>query len=194
MRKACVFLCAMSLFVLEGGLLRPTAVNAADNPGFVTVEASTKTATVKDIDYQARTVTLAWDTGAVETVKVSDEVRNFNQIRKGDEVTVELYETVSIEVRKEAGEPAAVESETTTGAPLGQKPKGMRVTEGVRTARVEDIDYQARTVTLRDHKGDLKTYKVDERATRFNEVKKGNMVVKEYVRTMAVSVKRPEKK
>jgi Cu/Ag efflux protein CusF len=184
----------MFLFVLAGGLPGPTAATAADNPGFVTVEASTKTATVKDIDYQARTVTLAWDTGAVETVKVSDEARNFNQIRKGDEVTVELYETVSVEVRKEPGEPVAVESETTTRALPGQKPKGMRVTEGIRTARVEDIDYQARTVTLRDDKGNLKTYKVDEGARRFNEVKKGNMVIRQYVRTVAVSVKKPEKK
>jgi hypothetical protein len=39
-----------------------------------------------------------------------------------------------------------------------------------------------------------KARRVDDRATRFNEVKKSDMAVREHVRTVAVSVKKPEKK
>jgi hypothetical protein len=42
------------------------------------------------------------------------------------------------------------------------------------TARVEDIDYKNRTVTLRVPQQKTVTLKVDKDVKRFNEVKKGD--------------------
>jgi hypothetical protein len=55
--------------------------------------------------------------------------------------------------------------------------------------RVEAIDYEARTVTFKNRKGVLTTYKVGEQAKHFNEIRRNDMLVIEYTQTVAVSVK-----
>ena len=56
---------------------------------------------------------------------------------------------------------------------------------------VEAIDYQKRTITLRGPQGNLVTYKVDESAKRFSDVKKGEQVVLQVTEALAIVVTRP---
>jgi len=56
-------------------------------------------AVVEDIDYENRTVDLRGPRGNVITVEVDDDVENFKNIKKGDEVTATYTEAVAISVR-----------------------------------------------------------------------------------------------
>ena len=56
------------------------------------------------------------------------------------------------------------------------------------TARVEDIDYKNRTVTLRGPQQKTVTLKVDKDVKKFNEVKKGDEIVVKHTEALAINV------
>jgi Ni/Co efflux regulator RcnB len=160
-----------------------------ENISFTMVEASSMTAQVTDIDRQARTVQLTDDEGKIKTVKVPDYVTNFGQMRKGDTITMEVNQDISVEVQPGPGDTQNIGSESHASASPGQKPAGMLAVEGRLKTRVESIDYEARTFTCKNRKGVLTTYKVSKDAKRFNEVQRGDMLVVDYKGTVAISVK-----
>ncbi|HUJ19235.1 MAG TPA: hypothetical protein VL197_14725 [Nitrospirota bacterium] len=162
-----------------------------DRPGGAVVEASSITATVESIDYKARTVTLRGPHGDLVSLKVGEEARNFNQVKKGDKVTFDYYESVAIDIQKSTGEPKAEETQSLTRAKPGARPGGTIETTGHMTARVEDIDYQSRMVTLKMPQGDTMSLKVGDQVKRFNEIKKGDEVVVRYTQAVAISVHTP---
>jgi hypothetical protein len=171
-----------------------SAVRAAEAAGqknitFSMFEASTLTATVTDIDYGTRTVQLTDAEGKSRTVKASDALSNFNNVRKGDTVTLEVQESLDVEVQPGPGEPMNIGSESQTSALPGQKPAGVRTVEGKLKTRVEAIDYQARTITCKNRKGVLTTFRVGKDVQRFNEIRRGDMLVAEYRQITALSVK-----
>lgn len=56
-------------------------------------------AIVEDIDYENRTVDLKGPRGNIVTVEVDEDVKNFKNIKKGDEVSARYTEAVAISVR-----------------------------------------------------------------------------------------------
>ena len=92
-----------------------------DRPGGLEGELVVITATVKAIDKKSRVVTLQSTDGKVAKIKCGPEVRNFDQIRVGDEVKTSLLETVELFVTGNA-EPAAERVTEVGRAPLGSKP------------------------------------------------------------------------
>jgi Cu/Ag efflux protein CusF len=181
----------VALILLLGPVMPTEAAQAAkqENISFVIVEATTTTAKVEDIDRQARTVMLKDDEGKVKTVKVPDYVTNFKQMKIGDTVTMEVNQDISVEVQQGPGDTQNIGSESQTSAMPGQKPSGMLSVEGRLKTRVEAIDYNARTVTFKNRKGVLTTYKFGKDAKRFDEVRRGDMLVIDYKGTAAISVK-----
>jgi hypothetical protein len=160
-----------------------------ENISFTLIEASSTTAKVVDVNYEARTVTLQGDDGKTRVVKVRDDVRNFGQVKRGDTVTMDINQTVKVEVQPGGGEPMNIGSESQTSAAPGQKPGGVRTIEGTLKTRVESIDYDKRTVTFKNPQGKTTTYKFGKDAKRFDEVRRGDMLVIEYEQTTAISVK-----
>ncbi len=172
-------------------LVLPSAAESAGggNPSFIITEASTIVEKVVDVDYKARTVTLKDDVGKVRMMKVADRVRNFDQVRKGDVLTIEVNETALVEVQHGPGDTMNIGTESQTSAVPEAKPSGIRTIEGTLKTRVEAIDYEARTITFKNRKGVLTTYKVGEQAKQFNEIRRNDMLVIEYKQMIAVSVK-----
>ena len=121
----------------------------AGKPGVVTVEATSFTATVEAIDYDKRTVALKGPRGNVVMLKVGPDVKNFKQIKTGDRVTTKYYESTAIFVRKPDEPPFAEEASAVQLAAPGQKPGALAIDTMEMRARVEEIDYKNRPVTLR---------------------------------------------
>ena len=69
-------------------------------PAGALVNTSEITATIQDIDYEKRTVTLKGPEGNVRTLKVSPDVKNLSDVKKGDELVIDLTEALAIEVSK----------------------------------------------------------------------------------------------
>src|SRR3954469_21558660 len=65
-----------------------------------TQQVTTVTAAVQKIDHTNRLVTLKGPDGNLTTVKVSDDVKNLAQVKKGDWVTAAFYESIAYQVKK----------------------------------------------------------------------------------------------
>ncbi len=161
-----------------------------DRPGWLEGELVVITATVKAIDKKNRVVTLQSPDGKVAKVKCGPEVRNFAQIRVGDEVKTSLLETVELFVTGNA-EPAAKRVTEVGRAPLGSKP-GFAAIDAVEVkASVVAIDYQTRKVTLKGPEGKVIKVTAGPEVKRLNEVKVGDSVVARLTRAVSIEVSKP---
>ena len=164
---------------------------AQDRPAGFKSETTSITAAVETIDYKTRTVVLKDPKGNLLEMQVGDEARNFNQVKKGDLVTIETTESVAIEVQKAKGDARKIESTSTTRAKPGEKPAGTIKTTGIMTATVESINYQTREVSLAMPEGNIMKIIAGPQVKRLEEVKKGEEVVVQYSTTVSISVKTP---
>jgi hypothetical protein len=163
----------------------------SEKPGGMVAESVTATATVEAVDAAKRTVTLKFADGKTQTYKLGPEVKNFDQIKVGDRLKSTLVESVAVFVRKSDEPPGVAEGRTVQVAPKGAKP-GVLITDTVEvTAKVEAIDYQKRTVTLRQPNGVQKTFAVDKSVEKFNTVKTGDEVVLRVTDAMLIYVESP---
>ncbi len=164
---------------------------AEDRPGGLEGELVVITAKVKAIDKKNRVVTLQSPDGKVAKVKCGPEVRNFAQIRVGDEVKTSLLETVELFVTGN-DEPAAERVTEVGRAPLGSKP-GFAAIDAVEVkASVVAIDYQTREVTLKGLEGKVIKVTAGPEVKRLNEVNVGDSVVARLTRAVSIEVSKPD--
>ena len=163
------------------------------SPGVMATESVTARATVRDIDYKKRTVTLKGEEGKVFTIEAGEQVRNFNQIKKGDLVTLRYRESMALALRKSNEPPSASEQQALLGAPLGEKPAGARITQREVTATVENIDWDKREVTLRLPEDRTRKLRVGKDVEAFDRLQPGDQVVATYTETFEIDVTTPGK-
>ena len=175
----------------DAGTKAQAVKKKAQKPGVVAVETISTTATVDTVDAAKRKVTLKFADGKTQTYKMGPEVKNFDQIKVGDQVKATYAESVAVFVRKSDEKPSADEVQTIQLAPKGAKP-GVLMTDTFEvTAKVEAIDYKKRTVTLKGPEGNLKTVPVDKGVKNFKNVKVGDEVVMKITEAMAIYVEKP---
>lgn len=177
--------------------LGATPVLAADQgkPGGSVSASTTRTATVTKIDAKDRWVTLKLEDGRLVDVQAGPAVKNFPQIKVGDHVVATVEDTVSIEVVP-AGQAAPNVSggSSLVTAPKGEKPMGMAVDTTVVSGTVTAIDYDKRLVTLLGPAGNSHTVEVGPAAKKFNQVKKGDVIVATLKTSTSIEVVTPPKK
>jgi hypothetical protein len=162
-----------------------------ERPGAIVVDEVTSTATVTAIDPAKRAVTLKFEDGSMRTYKLSEAVKNFDQIQVGDKVKSTYVESVAILVMKADGKPTASQTQSIQVAAKGEKPGVVVSNTYTITSKVEAIDYDKRTVGLRGPDGNLNTFSVDKSAERFNEVKVGDDVVIQVTEATMIAVEKP---
>jgi hypothetical protein len=175
------------------------AGGAAAQPAPVTVEKTqTISATVASIDAQKRLVELRKGDD-VRTVQVSDEVRNFDRIKVGDQVVATYYQGLAAEFKKKGeGTPiGAIDATTGTARmPKGSSTPGAAVANKVTTTVViEGVDRDTHSVTFVGPSGMTRTVDVkDPDAQKFiSGLQKGDEVQLTYVEALAVTLE-PQKK
>lgn len=165
----------------------------ASEPGkAVAAETVKASVVVTAIDKAARKLTLKDASGKVFDLTAGDEVKNFAQIKVGDEVVVEYVRALSMELKKSSGVRERRDSADAAVAKPGEKPAaavGRRVT-GV--ADVIDVDPKKSTITLKGAKGNVVELAV-KNPDHFKVVKKGDQVEVTYTEALALSVE-PAKK
>jgi hypothetical protein len=167
---------------------------AADQPKPAKYESAVSTikATVKNIDYAARTITLKGSTGKTSTMDVGPEVVRFNEIKKGDQVEIQYLESVGISVHSPHDKIASAEGTSSVVVRNESKePSGTKVTTEVVTASVVQINAKTRKATLRGPSGDLVHIDVAPDVEHLENVKKGDQVVVTYTRSLAIDIKKP---
>ena len=196
MKKVLSVLVAVALIIAFAQVASAQEQKAApkkdtSKPGGVVVETTTVTATVDAVDAASRNVTLKFPDGRMQVFEAGPEVRNFDQIKVGDQVKATLAESVAIFVRKSGEQPSAGEARAVKVAPKGAKPGVVLVGTTEMTAKVEAIDYKKRTVTLKGPEGNVKTFTVDKSVKKFSNVKVGDELVVRVTDALAIVVEKP---
>jgi len=162
-----------------------------DLRGKLVVDAATATATVQSINAADRTVVLQHSDGSTSTYECGPEVRNFDQIKVGDQVTATLAESVAIALIEGGDMPIGTGSASAmVRAPLGAKPAGKVVDTVGFTAKVMSVDTQKREVTLQTMDGQNETVKVGPDINLAN-VNPGDTVGVRITRAFAIAVTTP---
>ena len=157
----CGALCLTSL-VAGCALLGPQVeVESYERPdGTIVVESIQLRATVTAVDERARTITIDPEWGLPRTVKVSPELRNFDQIQVGDKVHAYVIEEVAVSLVR-GGSPESVgELDAVALAPPGEKPAISAVSSREVTADIVAIDAHAHSITLELIDGTTQSIKV----------------------------------
>ena len=168
------------------------AVKVHESKGSISAsDVITESAVVEAIDAKSRMLTLKESGGQRLRFKVSDEVRNLQQVKKGDRVNVSYYESVMLQLRKagEATTGVTVAEEAERAKP-GELPAGAVAEVVTVTAKVVGIDSRARTVTLALPNTEKLTVKVND-PKRLERVRAGDLVEATYREAIAVAVERP---
>jgi len=167
---------------VQGGVV------VASEPGKAAVVALAKvTATVVAIDKASRTVTLKVPKGRTVDVIAGDSVRNFDQIRVGDNVVVEYQEALTLELKKAKAPLGTTETVTETRAKPGERPAGAVRREIVALANVVAVDPKKSIISLKGPRGNVVDLKVQNQ-DHFKVVKVGDQVEAVYTEALAVSV------
>lgn len=194
MRKylAAVMLCAGLALApqLQAADKAPTPANVNSN----LVEVSTK---VLDVNYDKRLLTLEGPTaGNNLTIKVSQDVKNLKEIKKGDLVNVKYNESLAWVLKKHEKKQdtsKTVTSSTTVENTGNKKPEYTENQQIDIVATIQSINKEKPSVTLKGPEGNLVTLAIKDKSNLQN-VKVGDQVDISYTESMAVAVEKAPKK
>jgi Cu/Ag efflux protein CusF len=145
------------------------------------------TATITAIDKATRDVTLKGPQGNEVTVTAGPEVKNFANMHVGDQVDVQYFEAVTLELKKGGGQKVArTEEAGATGAKAGANPAGMAGRKVTVIADVIGVDPATQSVTLRGPQHTV-TLAVSD-PEQFKRIAKGDQVEATYTQALAVAV------
>ncbi len=136
--------------------LQPAQAQKSEMTGVGQGETVETTATIQSVDYANRTLTLVGPEGARKTMKVGNEVRNFDQIEPGDNVVVRYSEAVVYVIAPRGTKvPDNVLTAAVARAEPGEKPAGGVAERVVITGQVTGVDPAANTISLVDPSGGM---------------------------------------
>ena len=166
-------------------------VNAQEGRGVELGDAVVVTATVLAIDKQDRILTLQGPKKNIVDIEVGEEARNFDQIRVGDQLRIEYYESVALYLGKPGTQPEEDAGLIVARSAKGEKPGGYAVGAVDVSASVVGIDKKNRTLTLELPEGNVVTTTVDKSVQAFETLKVGDAIHARLTKAIAVSVEYP---
>ena len=167
----------------------PTAAVVTSNqPGKVAVAETVKaSASVIAIDKATRKVTLKKADGKTFEVVASADVKNFDQVKVGDQLVVQFVQALTVEVKKGGGLRESTQSSDSAQSKPGQKPGGAVASEVTVTADVLAVDPKASTITVKGPNGHVVDLKV-KNPEHFKVVKVGDQIQAVYVEALAIAI------
>jgi hypothetical protein len=194
-RKRIGIVAACALGVALGGCAKKTPppptvkTDSTSTPTGASREQAVRAeAIVTRVDLPNRTVTLRRSNGETVSVRVGDEVRNLEQVRRGDRVVVVYFESIAFRVLKPGEAKPSLKSDTDTlVSPLGQRPGAASARETTLVATIVRLDRAKQQAVLRGPKGKRVTVKV-QNPENFDKVKVGDLVEVTYTEAFAIDV------
>jgi hypothetical protein len=173
------------------GLVLTSPAAHSQEPAYAesTVEA---TATITGVDPGTRMISFRTEDGEEFSVEAGPEVRNFEQIEPGDEVSVVYYQAVAAEVTDAPA--GAIPTEPTivgsSRAPLGEKPSGKVGMLYSAVVTVESVNTDSNTVKFTGPNGQVRELKVmrPEMQAFIADLEPGDRVQVTYGGSLAVAV------
>jgi hypothetical protein len=165
-----------------------TSTSSEPLKGETVVSSQDVTATVQNINYKTREITLKAKDGELYTIVAGENVQRLDQIKKGDTVTASYTEAFVYEINKggKAIAPTTRTEVSRTTRP-GGKPQGMVSREVTSSVVITAIDRKIPSVTFKGAAGNTQTIKVMH-PERLNGVNVGDAVDITYTEALALKV------
>ncbi|MCH6574310.1 MAG: hypothetical protein IH795_03760 [Bacteroidetes bacterium] len=140
------------------------------------------------MDRADRSITIKDSEGKIHEVELTDDVKNFDQIDPGDQVILDIYSALFMQIAKpgEEFEDRAV-SQVAVAQP-GDKPKLVNVGMVEALAEITAINRDTREITITGPRGNSITLQVPENVEQFDERKVGEKVNARYIEAFAIAV------
>jgi len=150
-------------------------------------------ATITAIDPKTRAVTLKGPQGNEVVVTAGPEVKNFAQMKVGDQVNVQYVEALTLELKKGGGQKVArTEQVGAVRAQPGDRPAGGAGRQVTIIADVVNVDVQNQRVTLRGPQRTVEVKVHDPKQLAM--IAKGDQVEAVYTEAIAIAVEPVMKK
>ena len=153
----------------------------------VTVEGK-----VTNIDTPSRLITVQGPDGNEVEVHADETVRNFDQIRKGDVVSLDYLRAVTVDIQPAgSAEPGAYIKQKEGVGKLGEKPKVGAAEVVTVLAPIRAIDTKNNTITVEGPRGNVVTLDVrkPEYQARLPNLKVGDMLRVAFTEAAALQVR-----
>jgi hypothetical protein len=187
-RHILIALIMAAAFALPTATAQTGTAVVGKSPGVAGAAQNVKlTATIVAIDPATRVITLKGPQGHEVTLTAGPEVKNFAQMKVGDQVNAEYVEALTIELKKGGGKAIArTEQMGAAAAKPGERPAGLVGRQVTIVADVIDVNAATQTVTLR---GPQRTVELKVRdPEQFKLVAKGDQVEATYTEAVAIEV------
>ncbi len=156
--------------------------------GVVIAQGVQLAATVVSVDARDRSIVVKGVDGEAHKIELTEDVKNFDQIDPGDEVVVEMYSALAMQLAKH-GEPVTDAAAIMVAvAQPGDKPMMVVVDVVEVLAKITAIDRETRSVTVTGPMGNAVMLQVPEDVKGFSDLKVGDEVNARYAETFAISV------
>jgi hypothetical protein len=147
-------------------------------------------ATIQSIDLDTRVVKLETKEGKELEVTAGPQVQRLADLRPGDEVAIQFYESLTLALDKtQGGTPARAEAGGEARNPTTELPGGVKVRQTAVKAKVTAVDATLGEVTVKTPSGESVILEVEPDVAK--KVAVGDMVDAVYTEALAVSVTRP---
>jgi len=179
---------ALPAVAQTGGVVAETA------PGKAGVAQTVKiTATITAIDKATRDITLKGPQGNEVVVTAGPDVKNFDNMKVGDQVNAQYVEALTLELKKGGGMTVARSDQGgVLEAKPGQKPGGVAGRQVTIVADVVDVNPAKQSITLRGPKRTVELVVSD--PAQFKLIAKGDQVEAKYTQALAIAVEPAAKK
>lgn len=182
---------ALSLALIVAMAACSTAPEA-ETPTEVAAVQITASGTVTAIDTPNRLITVRNQNNEEVQVHADETVRNFDQIRIGDVVSLDYTRSIAVDIQPAgSGEAGAYIKEDEDVAKLGEKPRA-GVSETVTVlAPILAIDTTKNTITVKGPRGNVVELDVvrPEHQARLSQLKVGDLLRVAFTEAVAVSVR-----
>ncbi len=187
MRKKSFLTVAAALLLSAGSLHAAVNETAPRMPSRVISASSEYMMEVEDVDYKSGELILKGKKRM--KLHVDKQLHNLKKIHPGDWLVVTIYEEAVIEGIRGGVPSASVAQEMVAGPKTGVPTlKAVEVTRLV--AKVVDIDYKKRLITLEGPTGERRTVHVKEDVAHLENLKKGDSVTATITRTVLMKIRK----
>jgi hypothetical protein len=147
-------------------------------------------ATVEDVDYAKRELTLKSEAGEIETFEVSPEVKRLKEVKKGDKIQVQVYRAVAAEMSRHSAQKMPSPTEEIQAAKSKASPGVAARREVKVTVTINNVDTVNNLVSVTGPRGfvSVLTVKRPEMKEFIKQLKRGDLVDVTFTEAVAISV------
>jgi translation initiation factor IF-1 len=169
----------------------PDSYSKKDQNKIELYDKYTVTADILEIDKKDRILKVRKSDGDIVDLKVGEYARNFDQIKAGDHIKVEYYDSVTVYIGEPGDKIEESLSSAIVRAPKGDMPAGSVAEVHEVAATIEAIDKTERILSLALPDGKKITTKVNSTVKGLDKLKVGDSIRVRIAEAISISVESP---